>query len=604
MAVPSAMAVLVGTLLIGAFTTAEAQTHPGSLDVREGVHGELGEALDRFATRFTPFGFAGQLLVAVDGRIVLHRAYGMADRAARRPMTTETAVGIASASKQFTAAAVLRLAEDGRLSLDDPIDRWLDDVPEDKRGITIHQLLTHTAGLRVGLADDFAADTREAQIAAILGAPLSQDPGTGWRYANAGYILAAAVVEEASGSSYEGYLRRALFEPAGMTRTGFLHDPPDGSSDRGAAFARAYVGWEDMGAPGEWPRNWRTMGSGDLVSTAADLWRWERALLAGRILSADGLDRYFTAQVEIGDRSGYAYGLFVEEGENGTVIEHGGDTRIGYNAGFFRYLDHDAVLIVTSNSQLSPGRWMRHTLSADVERMILGQEPKFTPPEARLPTARDARRLTGSYALGNGGLLHVVHDGTYLWMAAEGQRAAELLFARGTGEHAMAEAARKTRSLLRTLRERGPDDPKAYPRALTTEGLPHLDGYAAEWGRLESALGPYERFDILGSLPYRGDVRTTARLRFRDGELTMTYFWSDRGRGRLHGTDTAVGARFPISTPLAAGEGDEVIVHDPWWETTLRAQVTAAGSPAGADVRLDFRHGPRAVRRGLVDWTP
>lgn len=559
------------------------------------VRGDLGSAIDSFARRFVPFGFSGQILVAVDGRVVLHRAYGIADRASRRPMTRQTVVGLASTSKQFTAAAVLKLAQEGRLSLDDPIGRWLEDVPAEKRGITVEQLLTHTSGVGVGVAEDFRASSRREQVRAILDAPLTQDPEEGWRYSNGGYILAAAVVEEAAGTPYESYLREALFGPAGMTHTGFLHAPPEG-----VPVARAYSGWEGRGAPGEWPENWRAFGSGDLVSTASDLWRWDRALRAGRILSPDWLERYFTPQVEIGDTHGYAYGLFVHEEDEGTVLEHGGDTRLGYNVGFFRYPDRDALLILTANASLSPGRWIRHTLSPGGESLIMGGDPGAEPPAARLPTTREADRLAGSYGLDGGGMLHVVHDGTLLWVAAEGQRATDVLRGRETGSPAVAGANGKTRALLKALRGGGPRCPDAYPAALTAEGRPDLHVYVDEWEGLEAALGPFERFEVLGSVPFRRDVATTARLRFTSGRATMTCFWDAEGRGRLVGSHAVAGSGFPVVRPAAVGPGGELVVHDPWRKTTLRADVATAGG----SVRLRFEGGPSARRRGVAGWTP
>lgn len=588
----------IGVILALAPERAVAQGNdPASpVPVFEGARGELGSALDRYVSRYVPFGFSGQILVAKRGRIVLHRAYGMAERATRRRMTTRTAVGIASATKQFTAAAILKLAEDGRLSLDDSIGRWLDDVPADKRSITIDQLLTHTAGVGVGLADNYAADTLDEQVEAILDAPLSQEPGSGWRYSNGGYILAAAIIGRASASSYEEYLRTALFEPAGMDHTGFVDAPPDGVS-----VARPYTGWEDRAASPESPRNWRSAGTGDMVSTAADLWRWERALERERILSGDWLERYRTVQVRIGDSpGGYAYGLFVHEGRDGRVVEHGGDGRSGYNANLLRYVDRDAVLVVTSNSQLAPGRWFRHVLSPDLAKIVTGRRPDPAAPRARLPEPVEARRMVGTYAVGEGDLLHVVYDGAHLWLAAEGQRATDLLFAGDTDGAALAGANGKTRSLLRALLAGDARDPGAYPRALTEDGLAHLDGYAGEWRRLESSLGPFERFEVLGSVPGRGAVHTTARLGFRDGEVTMRYFWGEGGRGRLRGTHAEVGRGFPIVVLMAPGDGDALVVHDPWRSITREARTTSVGS----DLRLIFRGGPEARRRGLAGWTP
>jgi CubicO group peptidase (beta-lactamase class C family) len=560
--------------------------------IPEGSRGELGEALDMFVSRYEPFGFSGQVLVAVGDTVVLHRAYGMADRGSRRPMTTETAIGVASVTKQFTAAAAFVLAQEGRLSLDDPLEHWLEGVPEDKRGITIDQLLTHTAAVSVGLAEDFEAATLEEQVAAILAAPLTGRVGERWRYSNGGYILAASIIQKVAGQPFGDFLRQALFEPAGMMHSGLLYAPP-----AEWPMARAYVGWEDKGGPGEWPLNPRAFGSGDVITTAADLWQWERALRAGRILSDAWLEKYFSAQVDAGENAGYAYGMFVHEGERGRVVEHGGDTRIGYNAGFFRYRDRDAVLIVTSNSALAPGRWMRHTLSADLEKMLFGEEVGIAPPVARILEREEADRLAGTWSFEGGDRLHLIDDGTHLWVAAEGQGATDLLHAAESGDHAIANANRRTRALLHGLLT---GDDEAYPRALTEDGVPHLQGYVDEWERLTATLGPLEGFAVLGSVPFPRDVVTTARATFRDGQVAMRYFWSDSGRGRLHGTHADAGPGFPVSTPVAIAPDGSLVIHDPWRETTLRARRT----PHGQGSRLVFDSGASATGPSLVLWTP
>ena len=556
--------------------------------IPETVRGEMGRALDSVAAAVTPFGFSGQLLVAAAGEVVIHKAYGVADAANRRPMTTATVMGIASMSKQFAAAAALRLAQQGRLSLSDPIERWLEGVPDDKRGITLDQLLTHTAGIRLALGADFQARTQQEQINAILAAPLTNAPGSRWRYSNAGYVLVAAIVEAAAGTPYTTYLREALFKPAGMTATGFLHDPP-----REASVARTYVGTDDRGAIGEWPENHAVRGAGDIVSTVGDLWRWDRALQQGRILDADWRERYFTPQVEAGRSAGYAYGLFVHRGDSGTTIEHGGDMRLGYNGGFFRYPKQEAVLLVLSNASLSPGEWMRHTISSDLEKIIQGESPRATPPPARLPTRAEAASLAGTWRFGED-RFHLIDDGTHLWLAAEGQAAVKVLSADTTTKRHLEMANGRMATFLDGLLREPPR--AAYLAALTDSGASSLEAYLREWDRLTSALGPFERFTVAGSQPFFNEVSATAHLRFRDGWVTLSALWADAGRGRILGTHVVLGRQFPVVTPAAIGPDGMLVVYDPWDRTTLRVAVESGA--------LRFLDGTRAVRIGPAAWRP
>ncbi|MGH7597255.1 MAG: serine hydrolase domain-containing protein, partial [bacterium] len=187
------------------------------------VEGKLGAKLDQYMTRLAKFGFSGAMLVAQKGKIILHKGYGWADMARGIPITNATVFDIASLTKQFTAAAILKLEVQNRLKIGDRLSKFLSNVPKDKAGITLHHLLAHTAGLPAELAheDNF---TRERFIAAVLRAPLKTRPGQKYSYSNLGYTLLAAIIEMVSGQSYETFLAKELFEPAGMRHTGFYLD--------------------------------------------------------------------------------------------------------------------------------------------------------------------------------------------------------------------------------------------------------------------------------------------------------------------------------------------------------------------------------------------
>lgn len=205
-------------LALAVATTANAQPSPVPISEDPAA---TAARLDEHARRLTPFGFSGSLLIAKDGEVVLSSGYGMADREAGVPVTAETVFDIGSITKQFTAAAILRLEMEGRLSVTDPVTRWFDGVPEDKRTMTLHHLLTHSAGLRGDFGGDYDVAERDSLAGVILQSELLWAPGTRYEYSNAGYSLLGMVVEKASGMGYEAYLRDKLWAPAGMTRTGY-----------------------------------------------------------------------------------------------------------------------------------------------------------------------------------------------------------------------------------------------------------------------------------------------------------------------------------------------------------------------------------------------
>jgi len=269
----------------------------------------LASRLDEEAAK----GFNGTVLVARDGKVVLHRGYGLADRATKRPNDVNTIYGIGSVPIDFTRAAVLRCVELGKLSLADSLPRFLTDVPADKRGITIEQLMTGRSGLPnfhesrgVDADPDLAWIDRETAIRRMMERPLVFAPGTDRAHSHSAWVLLAAIVEIVTKQSYADFLRTQFFGPAGMTRTG-QHEETQRFADD--AFAVGYGQTASTpNIPKHWGRtSWLVMGSGGMVSTPGDLNRWLEAMHAGRLLSAESQKRFWTHGVLAGgDMHGYS----------------------------------------------------------------------------------------------------------------------------------------------------------------------------------------------------------------------------------------------------------------------------------------------------------
>lgn len=178
----------------------------GADTVPDIVRGDIGRKLDTYLTRATFFGFSGVVAATRDDSILLRKGYGLADRERGVTFTSGTAIDIGSLAKQFTAAAILKLEAQGRCSTTDPIIRFFDRIPEDKRAITIHQLLTHTSGVVRDVSID--GESREVVVRQILSMPLRLEPGARFAYSNAGYKLLAAIVEVVSGERFDVFIRR------------------------------------------------------------------------------------------------------------------------------------------------------------------------------------------------------------------------------------------------------------------------------------------------------------------------------------------------------------------------------------------------------------
>lgn len=261
---------------------------------------------------------------------------------------TDTRYQLASVSKQFTAAAVLLLAEDGMLHLDDPVGRWIDGCPQ-WRDITLHHLLTHTSGL--GHWDDYPMIdlARRVEPGELLKTfhrePLRYRPGAGWSYSSPGYVLLAHVVERAADTPYRVFLADRIFDRLGLTST--FAGAPAGRPN----LAR---GHDAAGNPlPTWELDVVGMGAGDVWSTATDLLAWLDALQDGRLLSEPYRALMLTERARTGkgpDDSGYGYGVFVGE-LNGRRWWH----HSGHNAGFKAFAgnipESGRRIVVLSNTE-------------------------------------------------------------------------------------------------------------------------------------------------------------------------------------------------------------------------------------------------------------
>jgi CubicO group peptidase (beta-lactamase class C family) len=276
----------------------------------------------------------------------------MADREADVPASCDTAYDIQSITKQFTAAAILKLEAMGRLRVTDPISAYLGPVPADKAEITLHHLLTHTAGLTPALGGDYERLSRREMVAGAMESELRSRPGADYRYSNVGYSLLAAIVEQASGMGYEEFLAEHLFAPAGMTETGYVlpnWDPDQVAVEydaRGEPQGRPFDHpWADDGP------YWNLRGNGGLLTTARDMFRWHLALRGDDVLDDRAKSKLFEPYVleQAGGDTRYGYGWVVQRTPAyGRVVWHDGGNVWSFSM-YTRLLDEDAMVFWTTN---------------------------------------------------------------------------------------------------------------------------------------------------------------------------------------------------------------------------------------------------------------
>ncbi|MBV8520267.1 MAG: beta-lactamase family protein [Acidobacteria bacterium] len=505
-------------------------------------------AIADYLARAEALGFDGQVVVERDGVVIHDGAYGFADRARAARVTRNTIFNIASESKQFTAAAILRLEADGKLHVTDTIDRYIDNVPDDRRDITIHQLLTHTSGLPPGdVVDDFAPIEHRALIAKILAQP-RKTPGT-WRYANAGYNLLAAIIERASGMSYAAYLHKAIFDPLRMKHSGVYG--VDSARFRDAA--TAYRGFAPQGSVASWPDNPRTWGAGSVFSTAEDLATFARALREGRVIPPAQFAKMTARHVKMpkGDDS-YGYAWFVGD----TLLEHGGDTEPGFSCTMRYYPKEKIAIILTSNRTELNGIWLRWGVQ-DAITALAGAPAKLEP----LPDVRDAGAAPrdGIYTAANGARLQFHRVGRQLVADALDPNAAIALWNASADAASLAKAVAKTNALLEGLRAGNAKD--AYTAALYGDGAEYVPDYITEWTTLTGKYGALRAFDVRGALPMRrGAARVFVAYQWERGANGMSFLWRDKGEGRLVGSSP--GEAPPLARVFAATSDGTLTAYD------------------------------------------
>ena len=373
-------------------STSLAEEEAGDLAVdRQNLNEQLTAYVESYGQAWSyAHKFSGLVLVAHRGEIIYERGFGHADWDRKTPNTADTSYRIGSLTKQFTAAAILELQEQGKLSVRDPISKHIPGYPAGGANITIHQLLTHTSG--IPSYTDFPelmesrqqGRTVEQMLQLFWDKPLDFEPGDRFSYSNSGYVVLGAIIERASGQSYGDFVRAQLFEPAGLENT--VYGDAQGAKDRALAYkikddelVAAHP--IDMSIP---------YAAGGIRSTARDMVKWHQALAGSKILSAASKNQMYQP-----DKQSYAYGWSIRDTSGHPVIEHGGGID-GFVTAYMRVMDADLVVVVWSNNEMGKSQTIAE------KALIAAFGGKIEPVDEGKPGKLDpaiASRLPGTYRL-------------------------------------------------------------------------------------------------------------------------------------------------------------------------------------------------------------
>jgi CubicO group peptidase (beta-lactamase class C family) len=301
------------------------------------------------------------VLVVRDGKVVFSKSYGMANVEERIAATPDTNYRLASVTKQFTAAAILQLAKRGKLSLDDPITKYLA-LPGYANAITVRHLLTHTSGLLA--YEDLIPEgtTRQVKDADALDLLAKQSttyfpPGTQYRYSNTGYAFLALIVERVSGQRFADYLRENIFAPAGMSATVAFEEGISTVPRRAFGYSRSELGWHRT----DQSLTSAVLGDGGIYTSIDDLVHWIAWLESGRFDEA-----LVPANATDNPTERYGFGWRISEHRGRRLVSHTGET-MGFRNAIVRFPEqHLAVVVLTNRNEGTPYR-----IATDIADMFL-----------------------------------------------------------------------------------------------------------------------------------------------------------------------------------------------------------------------------------------
>ena len=316
--------------------------------------------------------FNGTVLVAQRGQPIYKKGFGFADLEKQIPNTPNTKFSIGSATKSFTAIAILQLVERGLVNLNTPIKEYIPDLKGEIGGLTLHLLMKNSTGLPVHLNRLTTLEYRDISIDELIGlyntASLSMEPGSRFEYSNLNYQLCGMIIEKVSGTSYKEYIDNNIFTPLKMNSSGvertnlFPRDKAKGYNIESEKLKPA-------------PKNYMAyaLGGGDIYASAIDLLKWDQALYDTSLLSVSSKELLFDGKP--GEFGGYGYGFKVKPYQRhdtkkpvGKLVRHGG-SMYGYVCNIHRYLDDKTLIIVLGNIRPFPVM----ALTTEIEALIFSQ---------------------------------------------------------------------------------------------------------------------------------------------------------------------------------------------------------------------------------------
>jgi CubicO group peptidase (beta-lactamase class C family) len=366
------------------------------------------------SSQFKPGETGCAALVAIKGQIIYKKAFGMANLELNVPMQSDMVFRIGSITKQFTAIAILQLMEQGKLSLQDDITKFIPDYPTQAYKITVENLLTHTSGIKAytdvpEFMKYIMEDLKPQEVIdKFKNLPMEFAPGTKWNYSNSGFFLLGYIIEKVSGMKYQDYIEQNLFKPAGMTNSLYGSNTkiiknracpyqPDGDNTVNADYMSMLLPYS----------------AGSIMSTVEDLYKWNRALVSDKFVKRETLEKAWT-EYKLSDGKGthYGYGWFLSQVQGSPSIEHGGGINGYLTNGIYLPKEDVFVAVFSNNTAKGPD-----AVSTKMAAIAIGKP--FTLTETPVP-ADIIDQYPGEYDDEDGTQRLITKEGTQLFSQRSG----------------------------------------------------------------------------------------------------------------------------------------------------------------------------------------
>lgn len=327
--------------------------------------------IDTYLSNGTANGFSGAMLVTIEGEVIINKGYGLANKDTKSLINPNTIFDIGSNTKQFTSTAILKLVEQNKLSVTDSLSKYFTDLPIDKQNITIHQLLTHSAGFLDSQGRDFDEISQKDFFEKLFASKLLFEPGENYSYSNTGYSILGRIIELASSQSYEAFLNEHLFTPAGMLQTGYLLPKWD-TKQLSHGYNRNIIETESTVTryQEDGVVNWHLKGNGGINSTQNDMLLWYKALKTNKILTPESFEKLTTPYVSSSNSTysyGYGWGFKKTENDRLRLSHNGSNGPFAHSLIWYPKEDLYIVYATNANSAKVEG------IARVVEKMILDE---------------------------------------------------------------------------------------------------------------------------------------------------------------------------------------------------------------------------------------